>query len=189
MKVYFTASLRGTQKFYDSYKKIYDEINNLGHTNLDDAIFKYIESDFYSGDHEDQIKHYERIMNFIKKSDVVILEVSVPSLSMGFILQKALEINKPVIALCEPNANTFFLNGIENEKLQITKYTINNLNSQLDDALNYAQESSDVRFNFFISPSIGSYLDWIAKKKKIPRSVYLRNLIEKDMEKNEDYGF
>jgi hypothetical protein len=49
-------------------------------------------------------------------------------------------------------------------------------------------ENIDTRFNFFISPKIGNFLDWIAKKKKLPRAVYLRKLIEDDMDKNKEYS-
>ena len=71
--------------------------------------------------------------------------------------------------------------------LLLAPYNDGNLETVLADALDYASSHQDVRFNFFISPAIGNYLDWISKEKKIPRSVYLRNLIEKDMEENEEY--
>ena len=55
-------------------------------------------------------------------------------------------------------------------------------------SLEYLSEQMDTRFNFFISPKIGSYLDWIAKKKKTPRAVYLRKLIEKEMKENKEFN-
>jgi len=50
-----------------------------------------------------------------------------------------------------------------------------------------AKEQMDTRFNFFISPLHQTYLDWIAKHRKIPRSVYLRDLIERDMAQNKEF--
>ena len=32
-----------------------------------------------------------------------------------------------------------------------------------------------------LKPKIANYLDWIARKKRTPRAVYLRRLIEEDM--------
>ena len=55
-------------------------------------------------------------------------------------------------------------------------------------ALDYASDQMDTRFNFFISPKHGNYLDWISKNKKVPRAVYLRRLIEKDMDENKEYS-
>lgn len=38
------------------------------------------------------------------------------------------------------------------------------------------------RVNFFVTKDIDRFLKRIAKKKKVPMSVYLRLLIEQDME-------
>lgn len=188
MKIYYTASARGLKSFQNEYKKIYNCISNLGHQNLDDLVFNINESDFYGGNHAEQTKLYERTIKLIKKSDLVVLEVSVPSLSMGYVLHKSLELGKPVIVLYQPGNPPYFAQGIENDKLQVIEYSDKDLESTLKDAIDYAVGMSDVRFNFFISPAIGNYLDWISKEKKIPRSVYLRGLIEKDMEENDEYN-
>lgn len=187
MKVYFTASARGTAEHLEQYKMIFDAIQSSGHQNLDKLVLNIDPNSFYDGNHEEQAKLYDRTIQLIKRADVVVLEVSVPSLSMGFVLHKALEMNKPVIALYQSSNSPFFVQGIENEKLQVIEYDGRSLAENIANGLDYAQEKSDVRFNFFISPAIGHYLDWVAKVKKIPRSVYLRNLIEKDMAKNEEY--
>jgi hypothetical protein len=44
-----------------------------------------------------------------------------------------------------------------------------------------------VRFNFFVSPKILTYLDWVGQKRMIPKSVFLRNLIEREMKKDRDF--
>jgi len=119
---------------------------------------------------------------------VVVLEVSMHSLSMGYFMQAALSMGKPVIALYVKGCYPAFAIGIENEKLQVIEYSMDNLVSVLEISLEYAQETSDIRFNFFVTPAISSYLDWVAKEKKLPRSVYLRRLIEDDMGKNDEFG-
>jgi len=50
-----------------------------------------------------------------------------------------------------------------------------------------ANKNIDVRFNFFVSPKIISYLDWVSKNRMVPRSVFLRELIEKEMKKDKDF--
>ncbi len=188
MNIYYTASARGIKHFQSKYKKIYDTIGKLGHKNLDDLVLKISEEKFYEGSQEDQTLFYEQTMKLIKSADTVILEVTVPSFSMGYVLHKALEMGKPVIALYQSGNPPYFAQGIENEKLQVIEYDDESLQDTLVDAIEYAQGKADVRFNFFISPAIGNYLDWISKVKKIPRSVYLRNLIEKNMEDNDEYN-
>jgi len=188
MKIYYTSSARGTKEFKEKYGKIFQTIEKLGHKHLDDLVLTIDKDVFYDGTHKDQTELYEQTIKFIKKSDIVVLEVTVPSFSMGYVLHKALEMNKPVIALYQPGNPPFFAQGIENDKLQVIEYSDSDIETTLKDAIEYAQGKADVRFNFFISPAIGSYLDWISKVKKIPRSVFLRGLIEKDMSNNDEYN-
>lgn len=187
MKVYFTASLRGKKDKNFDYTKIYKIIENLGHQHVDDLIVSGNSHNFYEGTNEDKANLYKKALDSIKNCDVVVLDVSVPSLSMGFLLLKSLEASKPVIALYKQGYSPYFALGIDDERLQVIDYTDENLEIELNSSLEIAQEKADVRFNFFISPRIGTYLDWISKVKKIPRSVYLRALIEKEIDLNEEY--
>lgn len=188
MKVYFTASARGASEFGEKYQLIYDKIHALGHQNLDDLVCKVDEDSFYEGSHEKRVELYKSAMNYIKAADVLVLELSIHSLSMGYLLHKAIDIGKPVIALYHGKNVPYFASGIDDDKFQLVSYSQENLEEVLNSALEYAQENMDVRFNFFISPSIGRYLDWISKEKKIPRSVYLRALIEQEMRENTEYN-
>ena len=53
----------------------------------------------------------------------------------------------------------------------------------LTDALAVAKDQLDCRFTMLLSPKIMTYLDDVVEKKKIPRSVFIRNLIEREMGK------
>lgn len=187
MKIYFTASARGKREYGGTYKKIYDVVKNLEHTHIDNFIFKVDEDTLYEGSHADQVKLYEQTIKNIKASDIVVLEVSVHSLSMGYVLQRALDLGKPVIALYAKDNEPYFALGIENEKLQVLEYADDNLIDTLETAIDYARGQLDTRFNFFISPKIGAYLDQVFKTRHTPRAVYLRRLIEEDMAKNKKY--
>jgi hypothetical protein len=96
----------------------------------------------------------------------------------------ALNMGKGVIALYMKNKYPFLLGGIQSDRLVIEEYAPKNVKEVLKMAFDQLTEQMDVRFNFFISPSIGAYLDWVAKTKKEPRAVYLRKLIEEDMKKS-----
>lgn len=184
MKIYFTSSVRGKKEFGENYKHIFQAIEQMGHTNLDPDFQGEDEDNFYEGSHEDQIQLYKETMQKLKAADVVILEVSEHSLSMGYVMNQALDLGKSVIALYVKDRQPYFAAGIDNEKLQVLEYSLETLGPVLESALDYAQETMDTRFNFFISPSLSHYLDWVAQTKKIPRSVYLRQLIEEDRERN-----
>jgi hypothetical protein len=61
------------------------------------------------------------------------------------------------------------------------------LEEKLKGALERAKEQSDIRFNFFVTPQILSYLSWLSGRKRIPRAVFLRTLIEREMKKDTEY--
>ena len=77
---------------------------------------------------------------------------------------------------------------MQSDKLQVASYNDNNLDEVLTLSIDYASEQVDTRFNFFVSPLIVNYLDWVSKKKRIPRAVYLRRLIEQEMKANPEYN-
>jgi hypothetical protein len=188
MKIYFTASIRGFSEFGKFYNLFYKKIESLGHTNLDNIVLEGKVDNIYEDSHEGRTRLYKETINKIKASDIVILEVSIHSLSMGYVMDRALEMGKPVIALYSQGFDPYFASGILNDKLQVVKYNEDNWDRVLTDAIEYAQENIDTRFNFFLPPSLSYYLDWISQNRKIPRSVYLRKLIETDLESNTEYN-
>jgi len=190
MKVYFTSSARGKEKYGKHYSSIYSTIEKLGHKNIDDLIFRINEKSFYRGDHKERVKVHKHTIANLRKCDILVLEATVHSLSMGYLLRHALELEKPVIVLYLPGngSDPFFATGIENDKLQVLEYSESNLEKILKLAFEYAKGQIDSRFNFFISSKIGNYLNWIARKKKTPRAVYLRRLIEREMKENKEYS-
>lgn len=188
MQVVFTASHSQRDKFGEYYKKILKVLEDGGHKIFTGALFdaeRYESLDSKEG----REKWYKEVIKKIKESDLVVLEMSYPSTAnIGHLLTYALEAGKPVIALHKKGSDPMFMRGMVDERFVILAYDDGDLESTLKDGLDYVTEIQDVRFNFFISPKIGSYLDWISKNQRVPRAVYLRRLIEKDMNSNEEYN-
>lgn len=188
MKIFFTGSPRALKLFRKEHEALYKSFETLGHKHLSKLVVDADPEDFYLSDHERIVNHYNETIDNLKKADIVVAEISTHSMSMGYLVEKALGLGKPTIVFHLPEYPPFFFSGIDDDKLQIVEYTTETAIDVVKDAVDYAMSQQDVRFNFFISPAIGNYLDWISKVKKIPRSVYLRNLIEKDMEDNDEYN-
>jgi hypothetical protein len=117
-----------------------------------------------------------------------VAEVSYPSTGVGFQLTHALEGGKPVLALHVEEKTPVALLGKPSDKLILGAYSLGEIEKILPELIKEAKEQMDVRFNFFISPRIGAYLDWISKHRKIPRAVFLRRLIEENMKKNKKFS-
>lgn len=189
MKVFFIASPRSVIK----ESKLYIRINQLlskEATLLGDLVPKWTKenvNDFYNRTHKERIDHYKRTMDYLKKSDAVFVELSEHSMSMGYIVNKALENSKPVVAMYKKGFEPYFFSGIEDSRLIIMEYTEENVEEVIKESLKRIKDYSDVRFNFFVSPKILEYLDWVSQNRRQPKSVFLRELIEKEMRKDKAF--
>jgi hypothetical protein len=189
MKIYFIASSRLVAVEPKLYEKMYQYLET-GNKMLSDKVLKWTKrgvSDMQKAPLQAKVDNYIQSLKCVKKADVVIMEVSGHSMSMGYLIGKALENSKPVIALHKVNHDSNFIKGIIDSKLIIMEYDDTNMKEVVEKALKKASGLIDVRFNFFVNPKILGYLDWISQKKMIPRSVFLRNLIEREMKKDKEF--
>lgn len=97
-------------------------------------------------------ENYNETLKCINKADILIMEISGHSMSMGYILSKALEINKPVIAMYKEDMEPVFIAGMDDPKLILAKYTPVNIEKTIWESIKKAKSLIDVRFNFFCIP-------------------------------------
>lgn len=186
MKVFFGVPFGGTRQFGEYYKKIYAEIGKLGYENVNDDVFRISYDEFLkqvSKGRDVLVDNYHRKLEGIKNADICIFEGSFPSLGMGFLMQKALEDNKPVIVLYFKNNVPLFMSGVQDDKLFVTNYTEKNFKKVLREILEQAKQRRDKRFNFFISPKLLEYLEKVSKEDGVTKSKFIRNLILDHMRK------
>lgn len=190
MKIYFSAAVYAKEKYGKQYLQIVKTIEAMGHTiqhehitNSEKTFDKIKKHDAVDSD-----EYYRQAQKWINQSDIVVFEASFPSsLNIGHEITVALEKGKPVVVLYKKGFDSMFLDGLHSDKLFLVEYTDDSLAETVKDTISYAKDQSDTRFNFFLPPSLMSYMDWVAEKRKVPRSVYLRELIERDREKNREY--
>lgn len=188
MKVYFTSSLRGKKEFGQAYRHIVKLLKESGFKVYADHILKTDPTKPSTQSHEEAVKAYKHLNNLRNKSDLLVVEASYPSLGVGHEISLALDANKPVVVTYKQGNSPRLLEGTQDDRLFLISYkTKEDLDGKLVKAVNKAKNQMDVRFNFFVTPQILSYLDWIAKTRKVPRAVHLRRLIKEDMKKNQEY--
>lgn len=184
MKAYFTASIAGKKYHFDNYRKIIDILLENGVDVAADHIVRATEDSIRLETREQRIKFQKKLEGFVNTSDFMIVEASFPSISVGYEIALALHRGKPVLVLYSEGDSPSLIVDNEEERLVVEKYTPNRLEEIIKDFINYVKGGSDTRFTFFVTSEIASYLDKVAKKSKVPKSVYLRNLIVRDMRGN-----
>lgn len=181
MKAYFTASIAGKETYLRNYLKIIDTLKKKGTQTLSDHIMNATESKIRLETKDDRIKFHKQLQQWISSADFIVVETSFPSISVGYEISLAMQLGKPILILYSEGDAPSLLAHHKNENLVCEKYTLDTLNDIIDDFLNYIQGTADTRFTFFITSQIALFLDNISRDEKMPKSVYLRKLIEKDM--------
>jgi len=137
-------------------------------------------------DENRSLAFHKSVMNGMKRADGLLIEASYPSIGVGYNLASAVQLGKPVIVFYSGKEEPHIFRTLEkiNDKFQVIRYSSHDqLRKEIPPALAFATENQDTRFNFFISPEHAKYLDWIAQTYKMSRSVHLRRLINKEMDK------
>lgn len=189
MKIFFVASIHGKEKYLKAYQKIVESVQKSGHTIQADHVLNVSKDDLATWDEDKNLKYHKKVLDGIKKADVLFVEMSYPSTSIGYLLAEGVDKSKPVVMFFGGQQAPHLLPTLESyERLQLIQYDQHtDFEKEIQYALEYASDQQDTRFNFFISPKIANYLDWVAKSKRLPRAVYLRRLIEENMNNNEEY--
>ncbi|PKQ69164.1 nucleoside 2-deoxyribosyltransferase [Labilibaculum manganireducens] len=93
MKIYFSGSIRGGQQDTDLYAELIQELKQYG-----TVLTEHIGSKMIDTTITDKEIH-DRDVKWVKESDIVIAEVTVPSLGVGYEIGRAIDMNKPIICL------------------------------------------------------------------------------------------
>jgi len=97
MKIYFCGSIRGGRDLAHTYEQIIGMLQAKGtvlteHIGSDEVIQ---ENDRVLSDKE----IHDRDLSWIVESDLLVAEVTVPSLGVGYEIGRAIEMGKPVLCL------------------------------------------------------------------------------------------
>lgn len=188
MKIYFTAAVSNVAPAVrENYDQIVEILEKLGHTVIASHLKGKDAGIIKQQSEEEALATQKKMSQWKKQADLVVVEASTPSFGVGQEIAEAVSDNKQVIVMYLPASKPHILVNQGQEAIYVAEYTRDTIKSVVSEYVEYAKLHSDTRFNFFISPSIGSYLDWTSRKKKIPRAVYLRKLIEDDMRNNSEF--
>ena len=170
VKVYFSASSSHTQDF-DLYQKIARSINEAGGKILQNWL------DDKKKSTPNEI--FEEATDAIQQADVLIAEISTPSIGVGQQISYAIENKINVIALVNKGAKkpSRFTLGDQSKLLSIVEYKIEDLAKLLAAKFERLNIQKFVKFNFISTREINNYLDQVGKDKNLSKSEVLRNIV------------
>lgn len=178
MIVYFLSRSPTFSKFPEAVEKISELVKSFG--------YKVINGGDISD--SDPAKYHKKVMSKMRQSDLVVAEASDGFLDIGYSLGLASTMNVPVLVLFHEGSKIpELLQGISDSRFSVCEYNERSLEELLETELQALLEERDIRFNFFISPQLADYLDWLSRNERTPRAVFLRNMLERKMQFDEDY--
>lgn len=103
MKIYFAGSIRGGRDDLDIYIKIINYLKNFGEV-LTEHIGEPSLTSFGENHTTDESIH-DRDMEWLENCDILIAEVTNPSMGVGYEIGRAIERGKKVICLYRKHGN------------------------------------------------------------------------------------
>ena len=97
MKIYFAGSIRGGRDDTDRYYEIINHLKKYG-----EVLTEHVGSDSLTHKGENTLNDnqiHDRDMNWLLSSDIIIAEVTNPSLGVGYEIGRAIECKKKVVCL------------------------------------------------------------------------------------------
>lgn len=178
MFVYLSASYRYLNKNKDLYYKVVKILSNGGYQ----LISNWIE-DKNKLTPEQLFKQTEAD---IKKSDLLVAEVTQPSTGVGQQISLALSQKIPVIILMRSDIKhePRFTVGMKSPYIKVIKYETNSLEEGLRKSLGNIKKDKYVKFNFITTRDINDFLEKTSKEKNVSKSEFLRKIIEDWKTKN-----
>lgn len=101
LKIYFACSIKGNPDGVDEKKLVVTTIQELGHHVLSEIFASDGNVNLKNGRVLNPLQVYQRDMKWVKGADVIVAEVSRPSLGVGYEVASGISLGKKVVALCK----------------------------------------------------------------------------------------
>lgn len=181
MRVFFTASYTGKEKYQNEFDLVRNAIKKTGVELLSPEEGNYLsllkDKDFNKLKSKQKI-HYEAIKRGIQWAQAVIIEISHEDFQLGHETTLAIQAKKPVLCL---SIHKDFSGKITNPYFHGAKYNEYNIEEIIDNFIkNSEKEALSERFNLFLSPRQVVYLEGVSKRSGMNMSEYVRMLIDRD---------
>jgi dTMP kinase len=141
MNVYFTASFSSGRQFLKQYQKIISHLKSKSNQVHGEQLL--LEKPELNGDGKKAEDIFSREKKKIEDADIVVAEVSEPSLGVGSEIAYALTLDKPVLCLFykeSPNKLSPMIAGNPSDSLYLEHYDEDNIKAVISDFVRYIKE-------------------------------------------------
>ena len=192
MRVFFTCSTKSINKHAKIYRAVRDEIISFGHQINRDWIDYSINVSERGIPDIPSHTVYKDVMSAILTADVIIVDATVRSMSVGHQLTYSLQKSKPVLLLRKKDKDKrhekLFIEGSEFKDLHTVEYeNISDVRKALEQFFKKYEDKSTRRFNLVLTGAQDSYISWAAFNYKKTKTDIIQEAVDKMVEKDTVY--
>lgn len=181
MKVYVTASTENIKDNPETFKKIVSFMKKRGDKNTNLFLHHLLSKGSLKNREKDI---YFKTLSDVRNSDLLLAEISYPSISIGFLIEKAINLSIPILCLCDEaqsqNVSTI-LKRYKSDSFKILIYNKFNIEELLNMEF-LSIKKHKVKLNVFLEANLDNFLKLSSTKKGITKSQYLRDIIIEKMQ-------
>jgi len=193
MRTYFFSPLVSTEELDRYYRQIVGVLKEAG-------VFVVASSDENNTDFKkEELENMQESGEILlDKMDCIIIEASKTDQEIGYLLAYAISQKKPLLYLYKKGTPEKVAFGYLNKKntpdfIRMASYTIKDLQQkvlQFVDEVGMGKglkEKPNIKFTLRITSQMERYLDWKSKRKKKTKAEFLRNILERMIEEDQDF--
>jgi len=193
MRTYFFSPLVSTEELDRYYRQIVGVLKEAG-------VFVVASSDENNTDFKkEELENMQESGEILlDKMDFIIIEASKTDQEIGYLLAYAISQKKPLLYLYKKGTPEKVAFGYLNKKntpdfIRMASYTIKDLQQkvlQFVDEVGMGKglkEKPNIKFTLRITSQMERYLDWKSKRKKKTKAEFLRNILERMIEEDQDF--
>lgn len=126
----------------------------------------------------------------IKDTEIVIVDISDFTFESGYIITKAIEQKKVVIAVAKDGSpvNTISEGKITSKFIDFVSYTDDkDFAKKIKNSIKQAKKKLDTKFILIISSVIDRYLEWSSNEKRMHKAQVVRTALDQMMARDKDW--
>uniref|UniRef100_A0A3P9IKP3 2'-deoxynucleoside 5'-phosphate N-hydrolase 1 n=1 Tax=Oryzias latipes TaxID=8090 RepID=A0A3P9IKP3_ORYLA len=136
MKIYFCGSIRGGRDDVHVYRRLVHKLQSYGCVLTEHVCNAELTDTGEAAALEDRVIH-DRDVAWLQDSDVIVAEVTQPSLGVGYELGRAVDMKKTVLCLFRPSSgrslSAMIRGAVDGERFQVVDYSEDVLENVLDE--------------------------------------------------------
>ncbi len=183
MKIAFLAPIEASIQYRQQNMAIVDYLTKIGHS-VTHALSVTAET-LSIWDEGKRANYFSSFYTKIGKCDMVIAECSTPSVHVGYEISCAIQQGREVIMLKVKNSLPDIMTSDMlnlNKNIYIYEYSNDTLFATIKEALECNPIQKFKKYNVLFPTEMVTKLNQISKKKNLPKSVYIRQILEKGIE-------